>query len=120
LRRSSKENNQFQSKTVEAKMITSKSINILKCHKMAYMFISGHFHVLGIRKPHFHCNTHGEVATTSPGVCNEPHPLLVLFVEVVPGTTFTSWSEHHFVVIGKAEQQMRKASHSGDRCLFNS
>jgi len=33
------------------------------------------------------------------------------FVKVEPGTTFKSWSKHHFVVIGKAEQQVRKASH---------
>ena len=43
--------------------------------------------------------------------CNESHLLHVLFVKVVPGTTFTSWSKHHFVVIGKAEKQVRKASH---------
>jgi len=35
----------------------------------------------------------------------------MLFVKVAPGTTFTSWSKHHFVVIEKAEQQVRKASH---------
>jgi len=29
------------------------------------MFISGHFHVLGMRKPHFQCNANQEVATTS-------------------------------------------------------
>jgi len=27
------------------------------------MFISGHFHVLGMRKPHFQCNANREVAT---------------------------------------------------------
>jgi len=32
-----------------------------------------------------------------------------------PGTTFTSWSKHHFVVIIKAEQQVRKASHCGTK-----
>jgi len=44
---------------------------------------------------------------------NKPHLLHVLFVKVVSGTTFTSWSKHHFVVIGKAEQQVRKPSHCG-------
>jgi len=29
------------------------------------MLISGHFHVLGMRKPHFQCNANREVATTS-------------------------------------------------------
>ena len=75
------------------------------------MFISGHFHVLGMRKPHFQCNANGEVETTSPRFYNEPLLLHVPFVKVVPGTTFTFWSKHHFVVIGKAEQQVRKASH---------
>ena len=67
--------------------------------------------VLAIRKLHFQCNANREVATTSPRFCNEPHPLHVVFVNVVPGTTFTSWSKHHFVVIKKVERQVRKASH---------
>jgi len=29
------------------------------------MIISGHFHVLGMQKPHFQCNANREVATTS-------------------------------------------------------
>jgi len=58
--------------------------------KSKYMFISGLFHVFGMRKPHFQCNTNREVATTSPRFCNESHLLHVLFVKVVPGTTFTS------------------------------
>jgi len=75
------------------------------------MFIFGHFLALGMRKPHFQCNANREVATTSPRVCDEPHPLYVLFVD----TTSTSWSKHYFVVIGKAEQQVRKASHCGTK-----
>jgi len=75
------------------------------------MFISGHFHVLGMPKPHFQCNANQEVAKTSPRMGNEPHLLHVLFVKVVPGITFTSWSKYHFVVIGKAEQQVGKASY---------
>jgi len=39
--------------------------------------------------------------------------LHILSVKVEPGTTFTSWSKHHFVVMGKAEQQVLKASHCG-------
>jgi len=61
-----------------------------------------------------------EVATTSPRFFNKPHLLHDLFVKVVPGTIFTSRSKHHFVVIGKAEQQVRTPSHCGDLCLFNS
>jgi len=79
------------------------------------MFISGHFHVLGMRKPHFQSNANREVATTSPRFCNEPHLLHGLFVKVAPGTTFTSWSKYHFVQIGKADQQLRKASHCGTK-----
>jgi len=41
------------------------------------MFISGHFHVLAKRKPHFQCNANPEDATASPRFCNEPHPLHV-------------------------------------------
>jgi len=39
-----------------------------------------------------------------PRFFNKPHLLHVRFVKVVPGTIFTCWSNHHFVVIGKAEQ----------------
>jgi len=62
--------------------------------------------------PHFQCNASLEVAATFPRFCNEPHLLHTLFVKFVPGTTFTSWAKHHFVVIGKAEQQVRKAFHT--------
>jgi len=40
---------------------------------------------------HHTCNANREVATTSLCFCTEPHPLYVLFVKVVLGTTFTSW-----------------------------
>jgi len=63
----------------------------------------------GMRKPQFQFKTNRKVATTSRRFCNEPHLLHVLFVKVVPGITFTSWSKHHFVVIGKAEQEVHKA-----------
>jgi len=79
------------------------------------MFMSGYFHVLSMRKPHFQCNANWEVVTTSPRFLNEPHPLHVLFVKVVLGNTFTSWSNNHFVVTGKAEQQVRKTSHCGTK-----
>jgi len=82
------------------------------------MFVSGHFHVLGMRKPHFQCNANRDVATTSLCFCNELHLLHVLLVKVAPGTAFASWSKHHFVVIGKAEQQVRKASQCGTRQTF--
>ena len=46
---------------------------------------------------------------------NELHQSHIPFVKVAPLTTFTSWSQHHFAVIGKAEQQVRKASHCGSK-----
>ena len=38
---------------------------------------------------------HSTHATTSPTFYNEPHRSHVLFVKAAPGTTFTSWSQHH-------------------------
>jgi len=55
-----------------------------------------------------------------PSFFNKPHLLHVLFVKVVPGTIFTSWSKHHFVVIGQAEQQVRKPSHCGPKQQWRS
>jgi len=40
---------------------------------------------------------------------NHTHP------KAAPGTTFTSWSQHHFVAIGNPERQVRKASHRGSK-----
>jgi len=79
------------------------------------MFISGHFHVFAIRKPHCQCNANGEIGTAFPRFCNEPHQLHVLFVKVALGTTFAFCSKHNFVVIGKAEQHVLKASHCGSK-----
>jgi len=60
-------------------------------------------------------NTTGEVATTFPPFYNEPHQSHVLCVKVELGTTFTSWSQHHFVAIGNPERHVRKASHRGSK-----
>ena len=46
---------------------------------------------------HSQRNTIGEVATTSPRFYNEPHRSHLLCVKAELGTTFTSWSQHHFV-----------------------
>ena len=48
----------------------------------------------------------GEVAITSPPFYNEPHRSHVLCVKAEPVTTFTSWSQHHFVAIGKPERHV--------------
>jgi len=62
---------------------------------------------------HIQRNANGEVATTPPPFNNKPHRLHDFFVKTAPGTTFTSWSQHHFVVIRKSEQQVRNALHCG-------
>jgi len=60
-------------------------------------------------------NATGVVATTSPPFYNEPHRSHVLCVKAELGTTFTSWSQHHFVAIGNPKRHMRKASHCGSK-----
>ena len=55
-------------------------------------------------------NTTGKVATTSLPFYNEPHRSHVLCVKAELRTTFTSWSQDHFVAIGNPEQRMHKAS----------
>jgi len=45
-----------------------------------------------------------------PPFPNELHRSQVLFVKVALGTTFTSWSQHHFFAIEKLERQVHKAS----------
>jgi len=64
---------------------------------------------------HIQRNASGEVTTTFPAFYNEPRRSHVLFVKAAPGTTFTSWSQHHFVAIGKPERNVRKASHCGSK-----
>jgi len=67
---------------------------------------------------HIQRNAKGEVATTSPPFLqlNEPQGLHVIFKKAAPGTTFTSWSQHYFVAIGKHEQHVRKASQCSSQC----
>jgi len=60
-------------------------------------------------------NTTGEVATTSPPFYSEPHRSHVLCVKAELRTTFTTWSQHHFVASGNPERHMRKASHCGSK-----
>ena len=60
-------------------------------------------------------NATGEVATTSPPIYNKPHRSHILYVKAELRTTFTSWSQHHFVAIGNPERHMRKASHRGSK-----
>ena len=69
---------------------------------------------------HNQCNTTPEVATTSLPFYNEPYRSHVLCVKAELRTTFTSWSQHHFVAIGNPEQRMRKASHCGSKHQYSS
>jgi len=59
-------------------------------------------------------NANGEDATTSPPFYHEPH-WHVLFVKAAPGTSFTSWSQDHFVASGKPERHVRKTSSCGSK-----
>jgi len=71
-------------------------------------------------EPHIQRNANGEVTTTSPPFCNEPHRSHVLSAKVSHSTTFTSWSQHHFVAIRKPEQHVHKASHCGSKQQYRS
>ena len=60
-------------------------------------------------------NTNENAATISLIFYNELHRSHVLFVKSAPGTNFTSWSQHHFVSIGKPERHVHKALHRGSK-----
>jgi len=73
--------------------------SIIACsHHIHVVFFFAHIPFVVNRA--FQRNASGEVATTSPPFYNEPHRSHVLCVKAEPGTTFTSWSQHHFVAIG--------------------
>jgi len=78
-----------------------------------YVFILHAHPICG--ESHNQRNTAREVATTSPPFCNEPHRSHVLCVKAELCTTSTSWSQHHFVVIGNPEQYVRKSAHRGSK-----
>ena len=108
-------------------MQCNHSIIACSCHIFTGVILHAH-PVCG--ESHIQCNTNGEVATTSPPFYNKPHRSHILFVKAAPGTTFTSWSQHHFVAIGKPGVKCMKldnvtASNTRDRaplplyyCLF--
>jgi len=64
---------------------------------------------------HIQHNASGEVAITSPPFFDEPHRSHVLCAKAKPGTHSTSWSQHHFVAIGKPDLHVRKALHCGSK-----
>jgi len=65
---------------------------------------------------HNQLNTTGEVATTSPPFYNESHRSHVLCVKAVPGTTFTSWSQLHFVDVSLTLLHTSTNCESDSRC----
>jgi len=86
------------------------------CWFAPHIYIVVVLHAQPIRaESHIQCNANGEVATTIPPLNNERHQLHVPFVKVAPGTTFTSWSQHHFVATGKPKRKVRRALHCGSK-----
>jgi len=74
-------------------------ITLLLLVRATYIYIYGVLlHAHPVRgESHNQRNTTGEVATTSPPFYNQPHRSHVLCVKAELCTTFTSWSQHHFV-----------------------
>ena len=86
---------------------------LLVCATYMYSVVLHAHPVCG--ESHNQRNTTGKVETTSPPFYNEPHRSHVLCVKDELRTTFTSWSQHHFVAIGNPEQHVRRASHRGSK-----
>jgi len=69
----------------------------------------------GHGESHILRNANREVATTSSPSYNELYRSHVLFVKAALGTTFKSWSQQHFVEIGKPKRKVHKVSHCGSK-----
>ena len=101
----------WQQATIE---ITRWDHSIIVCSRHIHNGVILHSHpVRG--ESHNQRNTTGAVATTSPPFYNEPHRSHVLCVKAEPRTTFTSWSQYHFVAIGNPEWHVHRASHRGSK-----
>ena len=88
----------WQQATIE---IMHRDHSLITCSRHLYMGVVLYTHsVRG--EPCIQCNASQEFATTSLPFYNEPHRSHVLFVKASHSTTFTSWSQHHFVAIGNA------------------
>jgi len=94
----------------------------ITCHDHCIIACSHHIYMGVVLRAHpvrgesrIQHNANGEVATTSPPFYNKPHRSQVLFAKSALGTTFSSWSQHHFVVIGRPKRQTCKASHCGGK-----
>ena len=102
------------------------TIEIMRRNLSYHCLLAPRIHIFVLRahpvrgESHNPRNTIGEVATTSPPFSNEPHWSHLLCVKAELGTTFTSWSQHHFVAIGNPERHMPKASHRGSKQQWRS
>jgi len=94
--------------------ITRRDHSIIACSRHIYLCVALCAHPI-CGESHFQRNINWEVATTSLPFCSELHLSHILCEKFAPGTTFTSWSKHHFVVIGKPRRQVCKASHCGSK-----
>ena len=101
----------WQQATIEIMPAISLSI---ACSRYTHDGVILHTHLIR-GESHIQRNTTGEVATTSPPFYNEPHRSHVLCVKAELRTTFTSWSQHHFVAIGNPERHVHEASHRGSK-----
>jgi len=100
--------------TQDIQQISQKSRNLFQPHRLVCCTIVLRAHpVRG--ESHIQRNATGEVATTSPPFCNEPHRSHVLWVKAELGTTSTSWSQHHFGAIEKTERHVLKALQRGSK-----
>jgi len=85
------------------------------CLFMPYIYgVFLHAHLVR-GESHIYRNTTRQVAKTSPPLYNQPHRLHILCVKAASGTTFTSWSQHHFVAVRKLKRHVHKASHCGSK-----
>jgi len=104
-----------QSFTSQYRQSFHATITLLLLVRATYMYgVVLHAHLVR-GESHNQRNTTGEVATTSPPFHNQPHRSHVFCVKAELRTTFTSWSQHHFVAIGNPERHVRKASHRGSK-----
>ena len=81
--------------------ITRRDHPIIACSRHTYLCVAVCAHPI-CGESHIQRNANREFATTSPPSYNEPHLSHVLSVKVAPGTTFTSWSQHHFIDMSRS------------------
>ena len=103
---------QCQQATTE---ITLCDYSVIVCSRHMYIWVLFFAHIPFVVNHIFN-------ATSAERLQQHPLPFTTnhtdhtfFFAKPAPGTTFTSWSQHHFVAIGKPERQVCKASHCGSK-----